>query len=63
MIGDVAHGVTLDSGAVTVERTAAAWNVTASGTGLEGAAGRVTVQVTFTGVRPGPDTVPCEPRR
>ncbi len=61
MVGDLAHGVPLDSGAVTLGRTADALSVTASGTGLEGA-GRVGVVASFDGVRVGPDTVPCAPR-
>jgi hypothetical protein len=62
MVGDVAHGVALDSGTVAVAETAPVWTVTARGTALEGATGRVTVDATFEGVVVGPDTVPCEPR-
>lgn len=62
MVGDVAHGVTLDSGTVEVGRTEDAFTVVASGTGLENAAGRVTLQATFDAVRVGPDTAACERR-
>lgn len=62
MVGDVAHGVALDSGTVAVGRTGGAFSVTASGTGLEGAAGRVTVEASFEAVPVGPDTVSCVPR-
>jgi hypothetical protein len=62
MVGDVAHGVALDSGAVVVARTGGAFSVTASGTGLEVAAGRVTVDASFDAVPIEPDTVSCVPR-
>jgi hypothetical protein len=62
MVGDVAHGVTLDSGAVQVTRTAGTLGVEASGTGLESVGGRVALQATFDGVRVGSDTAACDPR-
>lgn len=62
VVGDVAHGLSLDSGSVAVVGAASALTVMASGTGLEGAAGRVAVQATFAAVPVGPDTVPCRPR-
>ncbi len=61
MVGDVAHGVALDSGTVAVGRTAGAISVTASGAGMEGTVGRVTVEASFDAVFVGPDTVPCAP--
>ena len=61
MAGDVARGVTLDSGSVEVGRTKGALTVAASGTGLEGT-GRVTVAAAFDAVLVGPDTVVCEAR-
>ena len=62
MVGDVARGVTLDSGTVRVTRTAGALTVEASGTGLESAAGRVTLHADVAGVRVGSDSAACDPR-
>jgi len=63
MIGDAARGVTLDSGAVSVTRTADALTASAYGSGAEVAgAGRVLLDASFESVRIGPDTVACGTR-
>jgi hypothetical protein len=62
IVGDVAHGVALDSGTVAVGRADGAFSVTASGTGFEVGAGRVALEASFEAVPVGPDTVPCVPR-
>lgn len=60
MKGDIAHGVSLDSGAVDLTTTGADLGAHLRGSGLEGAV-RVAVEATYDGVqRPAPgDTVPC----
>ena len=62
MLGDVAYGATLDSGTVVVARAGGALSVEASGTALEGAAGRISLAATFDTVPLGADTVSCTPR-
>src|SRR5438445_550252 len=60
VIGEVAHGVPLDSGVVTVTPAATVISARARGSGLEiAAAGRVTVDAAFDAVPLGTDTVPC----
>jgi hypothetical protein len=60
LLGDIAHGATMDSGSVVVTLTAHALTIRASGTGLE--ASRLGLEVTFDAVPVGSDTVPCAPR-
>ena len=60
MVGDIAHGAPLDSGAVQVRERAGVLNVVARGAGLETAgAARVSLEATFEAVPLGADTVPC----
>lgn len=60
VIGEVAHGVPLDSGVVTVTPAATVISARARGSGLEiAAAGRVTVDAAFDAVPLGAETVPC----
>jgi len=62
MVGESAHGVMLDSGAVSVTRAVGVDVLTASvrGSGAEAAgAGRVGLEASFESVRLGSDTVPC----
>ncbi len=61
MIGEVAHGVPLDSGTVTVTlEGGGVISAHARGSGLElAAAGRVTVDAAFAAVPLGADPVPC----
>ncbi len=61
VIGDVAHGVPLDSGAVSLTRTGSLLTATVRASGLEiVGAGRVTVDARFESVPLAPDTVPCQ---
>ena len=62
MVGDLAYGSTLDSGTVVVARAGHALSVEASGTALQGAAGRVALVATFDAVPVGADTVSCTSR-
>ena len=63
MVGDVAHGVALDSGEVTVTVLRPAVTLMVRGAGLAVlAAGRVTAEVAFDGVPVGADTVSCRSR-
>jgi hypothetical protein len=65
MIAEGAHGVTLDSGSVTVARAGAgnALTVHVAGSGMELAgAGRIGLTATFDGVPLASDTVPCQMR-
>jgi len=58
--GEVARGVSLDSGAVSVQRVGSLISVRARGSGLEVVgAGRVAVDASFEAVPVGSDTVPC----
>ncbi|HEV2750437.1 MAG TPA: hypothetical protein VGV12_07940 [Gemmatimonadales bacterium] len=60
MLGDIAHGVALDSGDVTVSAVHPAVTLTVRGAGLAvAAAGRVTAEVAFEAVPIGTDTVSC----
>lgn len=60
MVGDVAHGVALDSGEVTVSVLRPAVTLVARGAGLAvAAAGRVAAEVAFDAVPVGADTVSC----
>ena len=60
MVGDVAHGVTLDSGTVSVTRAGDALAASARGSGGEVAGtARVTLDASFESVRIGADTPPC----
>ena len=62
MLGEVAHGAALDSGAVSLTRAGQRLSVRARGVGLEVAgAGRVAVDASFEAVPLGDDTVPCHP--
>lgn len=63
MVGDVALGVALDSGEVTVTVLRPAVTLVVRGAGLAvSAAGRVTAEVAFDGVPVGADTVSCRSR-
>lgn len=63
MVGDVAHGVALDSGEVTVTALRPSVTLMVHGAGLAvSAAGRVTAEVAFDGVPVGADTVSCRSR-
>src|SRR5207247_9995014 len=60
MVSDVGHGVTLDSGTVSVTRAGDALAASARGSGSEVAGtGRVTLEASFQSVRIGADTPPC----
>ncbi|HYK81630.1 MAG TPA: hypothetical protein VEU55_00675 [Gemmatimonadales bacterium] len=60
MIGEVAHGVPLDSGAVTVTRVGPRVTARVRASGLDVAGGsRVALDATFDAVPVGPDAVPC----
>jgi hypothetical protein len=64
MMGDVAHGLPLDSGAVEVRKTGGVVTVVARGTGMEtAAAGRVGLDASFDAVPLETDTVSCRPTR
>jgi hypothetical protein len=61
--GEVAHGVVLDSGTVSVTRAGDVLTASAQGAGAEVAGtGRVTLAASVGSVRVGPDTVPCAAR-
>lgn len=63
MAGDVARGVAIDSGDVTVSAVRPSVTLRVRGAGLAvAAAGRVTADVAFDGVPVGADTVSCRPR-
>ena len=63
MMGDVPHGLPLDSGAVEVRRADGVLTVVARGTGLDvTAAGRVGLEASFDAVPLETDTVSCRPR-
>jgi hypothetical protein len=63
VLSEVAHGLTLDSGAVEVRQTGGVITVVARGTGLEvAAAGRVTLTASFDSVPLEADTVSCRGR-
>jgi hypothetical protein len=60
MMGDVAHGVALDSGDVTVTALRPSVTVVVRGAGLAvSAAGRVAAELAFDAVPVGADTVSC----
>jgi len=61
MLGDVAHGLSLDSGTVSVGRGAGRLRITAHGTGVEvGTAGRSSLVASFEAIALGSDSVSCE---
>ncbi len=61
--GEVVHGVSLDSGAVSVQRVGSLISARARGSGLEVVgAGRVAVDASFEAVPLGSDSVPCMKR-
>ena len=63
MEGDVAHGVALDSGEVTVTMLRPSVTLVVRGAGLAvSAAGRVAAEVAFDAVPVGADTVSCRSR-
>jgi hypothetical protein len=63
MIGDLAHGFTLDSGGVSLSSGGGALSAVARGSGVEvGGRGRVALEASFTSVPLGSDTVPCQAR-
>lgn len=66
MVGEIAHGVTLDSGAVTVTAVDSALGARVRGSGVDvlgaGPAGRVSADASFESVPLDPDTVRCEVR-
>jgi len=60
VLSEVAHGLTLDSGAVELRQTGGVITVVVRGTGLEvSAAGRVTLDASFDAVPLEADTVSC----
>jgi hypothetical protein len=60
MLGEVAHGVALDSGTVTVTEAVGRVSLAVHGAGLAvAAAGRVTAEATFDAVPVGADTASC----
>lgn len=59
VVGDVAHGFALDSGAVVLERDGASLAARVAGRGLDGTA-RITLQAEFSGVALGTDTASCQ---
>src|SRR5207245_1267422 len=62
-VGEVAYGVALDSGAVTVTALRPSVMLVVRGAGLAvSAAGRVTAEVAFDAVPVGADTVSCRSR-
>ncbi len=64
MMGDVAHGLALDSGAVEVRGTSGAITLVAHGSGAETmAGGRVALEASFDAVPLETDTVSCRPTR
>jgi len=63
VLNEVAHGLTLDSGAVEVRATGGVITLVARGTGVEvAAAGRVALEASFNAVPLEPDTVSCRAR-
>jgi hypothetical protein len=63
MVGDLAHGLTLDSGEVSLSSAGSVLSAAASGSGVEvGGRGRVALEASFTSVPLGSDTVPCQVR-
>jgi hypothetical protein len=63
MIGDLAHGFTLDSGEVSVSSAGGVFSAAARGSGAEvGGRERVALEASFTSVPLGTDTVPCQVR-
>jgi hypothetical protein len=63
MMDQVAHGLSLDSGAVEVEEAARVLTVVVRGTGVETrASGRIALEASFDAVPLGTDTVSCRPR-
>lgn len=63
MVGEAAHGLTLDSGAVSVTLAGASLSATARGSGLDPvAAGRVGLDASFASVPLATDTVECQVR-
>lgn len=63
MMGDVAHGLSLDSGAVEVRETGGVVTVVARGSGMEtAAAGQVGLEASFDAVPLEADTISCRPR-
>lgn len=61
MIADLAHGLTLTGGAVTVTATRPTVAGTVRGEGLEGSV-RVEVEAEYSGVRLAGDTAHCRPQ-
>lgn len=60
MVGEVAHGVTLDDGAATVTRAAPPIDLSIRGRGVEAAmAAQRNAEVELKGVTLGPDTASC----
>jgi hypothetical protein len=63
MVGDLAHGLTLDSGGLSLAPAAGVLSASARGSGVEvGGQGRVALEASFTSVPLGSDTVPCQVR-
>lgn len=63
MVGEAAHGLTLDSGAVAVTLTEASLSANARGSGLDHlAGGRADVDASFESVPLETDTVACQGR-
>jgi len=66
MVGDAAHGFTLDSGAISLTRTTGSVSATARGSGSDiapaGAPGRIALDASFQSVPLGSDTVACQVR-
>jgi hypothetical protein len=63
MMGDVAHGLPLDSGTVEVRKVSGVLTIVARGTALDAtASGRVGLEASFEAVPLATDTVSCRPR-
>lgn len=62
MTGDVAHGLSLDSGTATLRHTGQPWNLAVHGSGLEIPGGlRVMLAAQYLDLAPATDTISCEP--
>ena len=62
MTGDVAHGLSLDSGSATLRHAGQPWNLAVHGSGLEIPGGlRVMLAAEYWDLAPATDTISCEP--
>lgn len=63
MTGDVAHGLSLDSGTATLRRAATPWSLEVNGSGLEIPGGlRIMIAAQFLDLAPATDTISCQPQ-